>query len=284
MAQFRDYLESEGVDTQESVELPLFIQPNEDFLNRGLVIPRLDEGKRFTDQETVLLQYEAELGPVSIAMSPTVQQIESGTYGIANTSAKTGIKREIPPESLNFVDWNRAYSRLLEYKETKGLSNLLVRPGLLRPILEAGRKAYLLESDESVVKLKSHEDQQRLQEAITAILCKYADMLYRRRQASWESDNLTYRQLDRTDANFRFNFSDDGNAGQYIVKLPRENSDLAQEVEKLITDCNTFYRGEQETLPRIHFDRHLYQPLLVETEGVTSSPPGSTAQRTQIRR
>ena len=27
-------------------------------------------------------------------------------------------------------------------------------------------------------------------------------------------------------------------------------------------------------MPRIHFDRHLYQPLLIEAGGVTSSPPG----------
>ena len=27
-------------------------------------------------------------------------------------------------------------------------------------------------------------------------------------------------------------------------------------------------------MPGIHFDRHLYQPLLIEVDGVTSSPPG----------
>ena len=274
MAQFRDYLEGEGINTQESVELPLFIQPNGDFLNKGLVIPRLDEGKRFAGQETVLLQYDAEVTPVSVTMSATIQQIESGADGIANTGATSGIEREIPLESLDLVDWNRAYSELLEYKETKGFSNLLVRPGLLRPILEAGKKAYLLEADESVVKPKSHQGKQRLQESVTNILRKYADTVYRRRQTSWESNNLTYRELDHTDDNFRFNISDDGNAGQYIVKVPRENSDLARDVEKLIADCNALYQGEQGTLPRIHFDRHLYQPLLVETDGITSSPPG----------
>ena len=274
MTQFRDYLESEGINTQESVELPFSIQPHGDFLKKGLVIPRLDEGKRFAGQETVVLQYEAEVGPVSVAMVATVQQIESGTDGIANAGASSGIERQIPPESLDLVDWNRAYSELLEYKETKGFSNLLVRAGLLRPILEVGKKAYVLEADESLVKPKSLDGQQRLQEAVTNILRKYADMLYRRRQAKWESNNLSYRQLDHTDDNFRFNISDDGSAGQYIVKVPRENRDLARDVEKLIADCNTLYQGDQETLPRIHFDRHLYQPLLVETEEVTSSPPG----------
>ena len=44
----------------------------------GTVIPRLDEGKRFSRQESVLLQHEGTVGPVSIVMSATVQQMESG--------------------------------------------------------------------------------------------------------------------------------------------------------------------------------------------------------------
>ena len=43
---------------RDSIELPLLIQLNEDFLGKGLVIPRLDEGKTFSRQESVLLQHE----------------------------------------------------------------------------------------------------------------------------------------------------------------------------------------------------------------------------------
>ena len=274
MAQFRDYLESEGINTQESIELPLFIRLNEDFLGNGLVIPRLDEGKRFSSQETVLLQNEDTVGPVSVVMSATVQQMESGRAGVVATRASSGVHRKIPPESLDLVDWNNAYVELLEYKETKGFSNLLIRPGLLRPILEAGDKAYLLEAEESVVKPGSHSDRQRLQEAVTNILRRYADRLYWRRQAQWESKNLTYRQMDYSDDNLRFNVVRDGDAGQYIVKVPRDKKELVQAIDQLIKECNSLYREDQGDLPRIHFDRHLYQPLLVEAGGVTSSPPG----------
>ena len=145
---------------------------------------------------------------------------------------------------------------------------------MLRPILEAGEKAYLLEAEESVVNPKSHDDRQRLQEAVINILRRYAGALYRRRQARWESNHLSYRQLDHADDNFRFNVGEHENGGKYIVKVPREKNELAMEIEKLIADCNSLYQDDQGALPRIHFDRHLYQPLLVESEGVTSSPPG----------
>ena len=66
----------------------------------------------------------------------------------------------------------------------------------------------------------------------------------------------------------------DGNSGQYIVKVPRNKTELVQAIDKLIKECNALYSEDQGDLPRIHFDRHLYQPLLVEAGDVTSSPPG----------
>ena len=113
----------------------------------------------------MLLEHYGDVGPVTVVMSATVQQIESGRHGLATAAASTGVRRTIPSASLDLVDWNNAYLELLEYKETKGFSNLLVRPGLLRSILEAGAAAYVLEAEESVVSPRSHYDRQRLQEA-----------------------------------------------------------------------------------------------------------------------
>ena len=274
MVRFRRYLESEGIDTQELVELPLSIRLNEDFLNRGLVIPRLDKGQKFTEQQTVVLQNDAKIRPVSVVMSATIQQFESGGDELVGTSATSGNEREIPSESLELVDWNKAYLEMLEYKETKGLSNLLIQPGLLRPILESGKKAFLLVAEESVVKPKSHDDRRRLQEAVTNILRKYADTLYRSRRTRWESNHLTYRQLDYNDDNFRFNVRESENTGTYIVRVPRKKIDLAREIEELIANCNSLFHEDYGPLPRIHFDRHLYQPLLVANDDVASSPPG----------
>ena len=156
MTQFRDYLESEGIDTQGPLELSLFIQPNQDFLNKGLVIPRLDEGSSFAGQETVLLQHDPEIHPVSVVMSATVQQITSGQGGVVATGASTGVERTIPPESLDLVDWDRVYLAMLGYKEARGLSNLLINQGTLRSIVEAGPAAYHLEAEQSLVEPKSH--------------------------------------------------------------------------------------------------------------------------------
>ena len=151
MDQFRDYLENEGIFTHETLELPLFNLPKDEILDKGLVIPRLDRDREFSTQETVLLQPDANIGPVSVVMSTKIQQVASGQHGVADIDATSGTEQLIPSESLELVDWESVYLALLEYKDSKGLSNLLVQPERLRHILEAEPRPYRLVAEESIV-------------------------------------------------------------------------------------------------------------------------------------
>ena len=274
MAQFRDYLESEGIDTSEPVELPLFVRPNREFLDRGLLIPRLGDGQEFQTEEVVMLQYDAGAPKVAVTMSAAVQELASHGSGITDASASSGSEQQIPAESLDLVDWSEAWLALMEHKEARQLGNLVIQPGALRGILE--EKAYQLVAEESVVRPSNQAEWDRLQEAVVSILRTYADALYRRRQERWESNHLVYKTLDEDDPNLRFNFNVGEEAGRYIVKVSREQENLIEEIEKLIADCDALYDDDQGKLPRIHFDRHLYQPLLVESfDGkIRMSPAG----------
>ena len=271
MAQFRDYLESEGINTA-AVELPLPIRLNDDFLNRGLVVPRLDEGSDFLTDETVLLERsDVVTMPVAVDMATTVERLSSRNRSIQATAGKEGT---IPLQSLDLVDWNQVYLALLEYKDEKGLGNLLIRSGNLRGILETEPPVYRLHAEKSLLRPENQAACARLQEAVVNILRKYTDTLHRRRQAQWEASHLRYKTLDASEGNFRFNRGEGDRSSQYIVKVSRQNPDLAGEIKNLIDDVNTLYEEDWGSLPRIHFDRHLYQPLLLKQDGVTSSPPG----------
>ena len=274
MAQFRDYLESEGIDTSEPVELPLFIRPNREFLDRGLLVPRLGDGQDFQAGEVIMLQYDDNVSKVSVTMSAAVQELTSHGSGITDASASSGSEQRIPAESLDLVDWNEVWLALLEHKEARQLGNLVIQQGALRDIFE--KKAYQLFIEESVVRPRSQIEWERLQEAVVNILRTYADALYRHRQAKWESNHLVYKTLAEDDPNLRFNFNVGEEAGRYIVKVPREHANLIEEIEQLIADCDALYDDDQGKLPRIHFDRHLYQPLLIESfDGkIKMSPAG----------
>ena len=277
MAQFRDYLEREGVPTEGRLELPLFIRPNRAFLDKGLVIPRVDEGRDFKAETEVVLQYADGVGQVFMDVSAKVQSLDSGGPGVDEGSASSGRETIIPRDSLALVDWDKAYLSLIEHKEQKGMDNLVVRPAELKDIVDTKPYVYRLVAEESLTNPTGAEEWERLQDTVTGILRQYADRLYRHRRERWESDHMVYKTLDETDANFRFNIGE-GNRSRYIVGVPRSDQKLIKEVEALIADCRGLYEGDGSSLPRIYFDHHLYQPLLVEKDGtpLKISPPGLT--------
>ena len=49
---------------------------------------------------------------------------------------------------------------------------------------------YHLIAEENVVKPRSYEDRERLQETVVSIVRKYADALYRHERAQWESRHV----------------------------------------------------------------------------------------------
>ena len=272
MSQFRNYLEREGIPTDSLIELPLLIRPNREFLDKGLVIPRLMDGLDFNADAIVPLEPDCNVR-VTVDISARVQTIDSNT---GDLEAVSGAQRLIPRENLDMLDWNRIYLSLLEHKQSKGMDNLLIRSDALRRILETDDPSplYSLIAEEHVVNPRRIEDLERLQEATISILRKYADALYRHERRQWETNNMVYKTLDDSDPNLRFNIDEDDGAGQYRVRVPSSKIELIQQIERLIDNCRALYETEDPPLPRIHFDRHLYQPLLLEDGRIEMSPPG----------
>ncbi len=266
MSQFREYLEKEGVETVGGVELPLAIRPNKDFLGMGLVVPRVPEDRSFINETDILLEADQSVR-VRVDMSLKVQTIESGRGGMTATTVRAGREWPIPVENLELVDWEAAYLDLLDYKERKGLVNLAVRPDTLKKIFATTEptRLYSLVADETIVNPKTFEDKALLQEAVHSILRKYTEKFHRMSQERWDSEHMVYKALDDEDANFQ----------DYAVRIPRSEAKLISAVQKLIDDGKRIYNEDLSDLPGIHFDRHLYQPLLIERgDKVKSEPPG----------
>jgi hypothetical protein len=266
MSQFREYLEKEGVETEGDVELPLEIRPSEDFLGKGLVVPLVPEDRSFAEEADILLESDPSVR-VRVDMSLKVQALESGADGVTAVAVRAGRDVPIPAASLDLVDWQKVYLDLLEYKERKGLTNLAVRPETPRKIVATSEPArlYSLVADESVVAPRSFADTALLHEATVSIVRKYTDRFYRVRQERWDSDHMVYAKLGGEDANFQ----------DYTVRIARGEAELIAAIQKLVEEADSIYREDTRELPSIHFDRHLYQPLLVERGGkVKSEPPG----------
>ena len=221
------------------------------------------------------------MSAVLIDLSATVREITSNNTGsLSDADSTAGETQTIPPENLALVDWDAVYLALLEYKQQKGYGSLGIQPDKLPDILETQEPSlYELVADDEVVDPQSHAGRERLQEAVVNILRKYADALHRRRRSRWEAQQLVYKRLDETDPNFQLNAVGEEQES-YAVRVSGEKQrEWAKEIEQLIAECEALYERDGDApLPRIHFSRHLYQPLLVETDGpVAMSPPGLNA-------
>ncbi len=126
-------------------------------------------------------------------------------------------------------------------------------------------RLYSLVADESVVAPRSFVDTALLHEATVSILRKYMDSFYRTRQGHWDTETMVYKEGDEEDSNFQ----------DFTVRVARGEAELITATGNLIDEADGIYRKETQELRSIHFDRHLYQPLLVERDDkVRSEPPG----------
>ena len=266
MARFREYVEAEGVPVAGRITLPLPIRTNRRFLREGLVVPRPRKGRDPVAEYDIVLEPDASV-QAWFDRSPQVQSLTGDLSGIRSEEADAGTDREIPSSSLDLVDWEAAWLNLLSFREDQGLRNLALPREALRAILETTEphRLYRLGAERSVVEPASLADRVELQEAVEELLCDYARRFHRARSERWDTENLELHPLTEKDANFQ----------DYTVRIAADQKELAVEVERLIQDAERLYRQGLKSLPRLHFDRHLYQPLLLQRgRHIVSDPPG----------
>lgn len=216
--------------------------------------------------------------------------MESASAGFHRADARSGQAREIPPESLNWVDWRQAYLDLLAYKERRGWKNLLIRPETLRAIVEQkdsrGAPVCALWADAGVFSPQTFNGRALLQQAVTQLLCRYADRFYQARREQWEAGAMIYVTLDKDHPNLAFNQQPSLREPRsaYIVRVSRSEEKLIEGIKKLQQNLPSLRRNEWQILPRLYFDRHIYIPLLLEQEKIALNPPGLNRSEEQFVR
>ena len=295
MAKFRDYLEREGVEIDEPIEIKVPIKVNPAFLKRKLAIPRMAKDISFTDKVNLLLDIgdpQDRDSKVHVDLSSRVQILESGGEV---AEAKARHSATLPAESLNLVDWEKAYLDLLEHKEQEELDNLAIPPPEILKEIVAGTgrtvPLYDLTAASSIIEPKSLADRESLQEAATSILRAYTTNFYKEQRRRWTNRYLKYQTLNRNHPNLSFTFEDSdtpeqGGSHEYVVSVSKQKEGLIERIEQLVQQADLLYEQEIEgDLERIHFDRHIYQPLLIQDARIEKiSPPPMNDSETQFVR
>lgn len=160
---------------------------------------------------------------------------------------------------------------LLDYADSRGFGNLALDPNALQGIVDAeggAERLYEMIAAGDVVAPRSLSDRRLLESAVLTILRKYVDKFYRVRRERWHTKQMVYARIDERDTNFP----------RYAVRMPRGEVELVEAVRKLIREGDHIYRMGTAELPGVYFDRHLYQPLLIDQDPrIKTTPPGLSA-------
>jgi hypothetical protein len=287
MNAFRDYLEKEGVETEEAIELPLFVYARQELMGKGLVIPRVPDDQSFSQFETLILESDDRVH-AHVDLTLKVQSIESMGMAVAVGAVSAGqAESNLSAEQLDLVNWEQVYLDLIDHKKRKGFPNLVIPPDAPRHIFDyrtsKGLSLYQLRADEFLLNPSSFAGARRLQAAVTSILRSYMDDFYRIRREHWESNHMVYRRLDEHDPNLSFNHQNlkEGD-GSYIVRVKRSDKALIDAITKLIKDKKKLMDEASGEPARIAFDRHLYAPLLIHSTKIASSTPPPLEKSAEI--
>ena len=263
MAQFKEYLWREDIDPDGYVELPLRIQREDEFLKKGLLVPQVPEGERFADNCPLLLEGEDRI-TVNLDLSSKAETTTMASEGLALQKAKAGDTRLISEKYLAMMDWPSIHLDLVEYKNIKGYRNLLIPGDAPRDIMHSERPVYKLTAELSLVEPTYFAGLGRLRHTVLSILRKYVEKFYSVREQRWDSERMVLEELK----------GDHDNFADYVVRIGKSDTERINEVKNLIAEATRIYNEEVESLPNIHFNRHLFQPLLLDKERVKSSPEG----------
>jgi hypothetical protein len=263
MAQFREYLKQEGIETEfEEIHLPIRVQ--EAFLDRELQVLRLPEGERFGAQGGVVLEVEDSI-KVTLDLRPRLEVARSGAGETEATEKAGGAdKASDLQKCAPLFNWQRITFDLLAFKRLKGLSNVSFTEARLREVIEKG--CYEVLCPDGGLPPTSYPGLRRAEDMAIAVLQKYVSTFYDRKRRAWEQENIKLAPLSPDDPNLRF--------GGYTLRVKAANRAFLEDVHDLVQRADEVYQKDLADFPNIHFDRHLYQPLLVtdKQERLESAP------------
>lgn len=291
MAQFRDFLEEEGLpQNDDRMEFLLPVLKNlgtqklktvrlkktingvntefGDAFRKLAPIPTVKPPDPDGDPNTAYLQNNQ----VVLNWYPKIQAMKSRELTGGDLEAAPN-RAHLSQRHVAFLDLDELYFDLERFKAERGWYNLnLTKRGVVD--LLADQSWYLLLIPEEELAFDSFERVRLWQEIALALLKKYTERYYTFRKREWELPHLEYRDLESDDPNFLCEKSS-SDESYYRILIDRSQEEIVSKLEELKA---TIEKGdlkpwEFQGMKAVWFGRHLYQPLLyLDSKVVEISP------------
>ena len=291
MAQFRDFLEEEGLPTNGgSIEFLLPVIKNlgtqklktirikktindvstefGDAFRKLAPVPTVAPPNPADDREYHYLQKHQVL----LNWYPKIQAMKSGglTGGDADIAPN---KTHLTSRHVAFLDLDRLYFDLERFKAERGWYNLnLSRQGV--EALLADQSWYCLQIPAEELVGDSYEKVRLWEELSISLLKKYTERYYAFHKRAWELPYLEYRDLEGDDPNF-LGVKESPDKGYYRILIDKSQEEIVAKLEELkaAIQKGDLKPWEFQGIKAICFEKHLYRPLLyLDTDIVEITP------------
>ena len=249
---FLESIKTEEVEFEE-VSIPIQFNRLNRWLNKIYTI-RTQVDFDFINHLVDLEVDEKILSDVQIDLAPKIAL----THGLEIGAVQTiSIEPMILDEAhMNMIDMDIVYLQIMDYKVAKGYYNLLIQKDILTKILKTGKYRILTTAEQR--NINSFSEVFKIQDMILTYLKAYVDKFYRRAEKREAMKNLRVAMLGKDDENLNF--------GEIILSFPKDE-DVAEEIKKFVKQLNKIHQQDSELIPTVHFDSHLYTPLVVYSKG-----------------
>lgn len=271
MRQFKEYLESEGLPSNEQrIEfvLPVIKNFGQQKLRVIRVKPNIDFKRDGEKPVLGLPPAQITRYPVTVDWYPKIQATVSQGIAVESGGDKKH-ETKLGAQHLAFMDMDSLYFQLLQFKNERGWHNLNIQRETIEQLLDPENSAnwYKLFIPSTELEFRDFDQVHVWQEIALTLLKKYVDKYYKYSQSEFESPHLEYRDLTPDDPNFieeyRFLIEESQEA---IIKKLQEIKQQIAEGQLEGAEVGTIFRA-------IKFGNHLYEPLIyLKSKNVEITP------------
>ena len=291
MAQFRDFLEEEGLPTNDDrIEFLLPVIKDlgtqklrtirlkktingvstefGDAFRKLAPVPTLAKPDPTRDPGTDYLQKNQ----VVLNWYPKIQAMKSGGLVGGDADAAPN-ETHLSARHVAFLDLDRLYFDLEQFKAERGWYNLNLTQQGVEGLL-ADQSWYRLQIPAEELAFDSFEKVRLWGEIAISLLKKYTERYYTFRKREWELPHLEYRDLESDDPNFLCVKESPDNS-YYRILIDKSQEEIVARLEELkaAIEKGDLKPWEFRGMKAIWFGRHLYQPLLYLDSNIVEISP-----------
>ncbi|MCD8282010.1 MAG: DEAD/DEAH box helicase family protein, partial [Prevotella sp.] len=262
MSQFKSLLEEMGLPANDSDydELSLPILPVVDLGKKKLKYLKVKDGLDFKKSVCVEIKPDMLRQGASVSLNFYAKVQVMGSIGGFDDGGAVVNKAVLTDKHLSFIDWNKVYFDLIDYKNEKGWHNMTLSAPALRESIAPPATWYDLAVPVSAMEFSDYKSCVDLWQTIVTFLLKcYVERVYNNVKSKWMSENVETAYLDTSHPNFEkeYRILIHKDLSAFRVKILQIKQELAD---------NQFLKSIQiapgNNFDALHISGHLYQPLL----------------------